>query len=199
MFFLSLFFLLWPIKHKAGHIAYILIKLSYLVPCYYSLLLESGINCTQWSHRREKSLRINRFWDAFICWFHLRGGRLSPGKRRLRPRGRMSFWGPGATAGPSQPHPAGVSQGHPPRETCPVAVRDVPQSGHWGSLFSCPSHSHKGWSRGSLWCWWLLGQRQGTPGVLPEGHAQPGLRGHAAPREAVILGLELELAGQRLV
>lgn len=58
-FFFPLFFLLWPIKHKAGHVACILIKLSYLVPCYYSLLLESGINCTQWSHRREKSLRIN--------------------------------------------------------------------------------------------------------------------------------------------
>lgn len=50
--------------------------------------------------------------------------------------------------------------------------------------------------------WGILGQGQGTPGVLPEGHAQPWLWGHAAAGEAVVLGLELELAvaaGQRLV
>lgn len=50
--------------------------------------------------------------------------------------------------------------------------------------------------------WGFLGQRQGTPGVLPEGHAQPGLWGQAAGGEAVVLGLKLELAvaaGQRLV
>lgn len=50
--------------------------------------------------------------------------------------------------------------------------------------------------------WGFLGEGQGTPGVLPEGHTQPRLRGHAAGGEAEILGLELELAvgtGQRLL
>lgn len=58
-----------------------------------------------------------------------------------------------------------------------------------------------------MWCpgWWPqggLGERQGAPGVLPQWHAQPRLRGHAAGGEGVVLGLEFELAvaaGQRFV
>lgn len=42
--------------------------------------------------------------------------------------------------------------------------------------------------------WGFLGERQGTPGVLPERHAQPGLRGHGGGGEGVVLGLEFELA-----
>lgn len=48
----------------------------------------------------------------------------------------------------------------------------------------------------------FLGKRQGTPGVLPERHAQPGLRGHGGGGEGVVLRLKFELAvaaGQRLV
>lgn len=48
--------------------------------------------------------------------------------------------------------------------------------------------------RVSAAAWGFLGERQGAPGVLPERHAQPGLRGHAAGGEGVVLGLKLELA-----
>lgn len=185
LFFLSLFFLLWPIKHKAGHVAYILIKLSYLVPCYYSLLLESGINCTQWSHRREKSLRIN-----IDSGMHLFAGFISeeegfpqenegsPGVPALerQPWGRMSFWGPATTVGSPQPHPAGVFHGHPQRETCPVAVAAPAVLGRWGSSSSCLSDNPKPWSQGSLW-------RLGVPRPAP-GHTRSPAGGARSARAA---------------
>lgn len=37
----------------------------------------------------------HRFWDAFICWFHLKGGRLSPGKQRTPASGRQPWVAPG--------------------------------------------------------------------------------------------------------
>lgn len=73
----------------------------------------------------------------------------------------------------------------------------------WGQLVLLPVGQPKPLvPRLSAAGWGFLGEGQGTPGVLPEGHAQPRLRGHAAGGEAVVLGLELELAvaaGQRLV
>lgn len=102
-------------------------------------LLESGINCTQRSHRREKSLRIN-----IDSGMHLFAGFISKEEGFPRENGG----GPGAPAsgsqpwvalaedelfgdlvpqrGPSQPHPASVFHAHPPRETCPLAVARHP-------------------------------------------------------------------------
>lgn len=84
-------------------------------------LLESGINCTQRSHRREKSLRIN-----IDSGMHLfagciskeegfpgeHGGGLGEAAQGRFSRGR-ALW---------VPHPAGVFHPCPLRETCPAAA-----------------------------------------------------------------------------
>lgn len=118
--------------------------------------------------------------------------------------GRMSFLGSwchsGAIPAPSSCHYPWASS----KRNLSCGCGSVPAvPGRWGSSSCCLLDSQKPLvPRLSAAGCGFLGEGQGTPGVLPEGHAQPRLWGHAAGGEAVILGLELELAvaaGQRLV
>lgn len=162
-FFFPLFFLLWAIKHKAGHVAYILIKLSYLVPCFYSLLLESGVNCTQWSHRREKSLRINidsgmNLFAGFISeeegFPQENGGTpgvLALGRQPWVSLGKDEILGTwchsGVIPSPSSWCFPWASSKRNLSCGC-ISTRAVPR--RWGGSSSCPCDSQKHWSRGSL-------------------------------------------------
>lgn len=82
-------------------------------------LLESGINCTQRSHRREKSLRINidsgmRLFAGCIS----KEDSFPGGKKDSLREATLGLlgWGGAFWA----PHPAGVFLPHPPREARPA-------------------------------------------------------------------------------
>lgn len=184
-------------------------------------LLESGINCTQRSHRREKSLRINidsgmHLFAGFVSkeegFPQENGGSagaLASGRQPwVAPAQDELFWGASATAGPPRPPPASVFQCASSKRNPSCGRGATPRSPEaLGQPVLLPLRRPRGQPKTLVprlfaGGWGFLGERQGAPGVLSEWHAQPGLRGHGGGGEGVVLGLEFELAGaagQRLV